>query len=109
MICFSCSGSFEVREYLDHRAACRQGAWGEHLKAVDSGRMGRAGRLAREALGVQREVVPMPAGVRARLNTPAAKAAARAKREEKRQYKDGVRAMRADLARRGRIRRRVLA
>lgn len=107
--CSRCGEVFEsYGQYKGHRPGCQRELWSEHQKAKDKGQTVRAARLAREALGVEREYVPMSEETKAALNTPEAKILAKAKREERKQLKQGLRAMRSQLSAQSKIRRRVL-
>jgi hypothetical protein len=110
MICAACSESFGTfGEFKDHRPACRAQAdkpWAEHFKARSAGKLRKAGRIAREILGVERETAPMSEALKERLRNPAVRKASQDKARAKR---EALRSMKRGLAVAGSRRRRILA
>lgn len=107
MICGSCHQPIpEGTSYISHRETCdRLEKWKAHLEAMTDGRLGRARRIERQAFGIPSK--PMSEEAKARLASPEYKAKAKAKAEERRIYKEGIRAtIRAMVAKRGRTIRR---
>ena len=68
MICGKCLKS--VDSLVEHRPNCQgqRELWVNHLDAVDKGKTGRVGRLARKAFGIVGK--PMSDETKAKLNDP---------------------------------------
>lgn len=106
MICAKCQQSFEMfEEFRAHRDRCQVDVWQKHYDAVSQGKHRKAGRLAREALHVERETPPMPAAMLERFKSPDVQRASRMKAQAKR---EALKRMKAELAAAGRRRRRIL-
>jgi hypothetical protein len=110
MICAACSGSFKTfAKFKAHRLGCRPKVdqhWAEHFKAREAGKLRKAGRIAREILGVERETAFMSEALKERLRNPAVRKASQDKARAKR---EALRSMKRGLAVAGSRRRRILA
>ena len=110
MRCHACDASFTIwGRYRAHLEACRRGVWARwaaHAAAKDAGKERKAGRLARELLGIERDTPPMPEALKEHLRDPNVVKMARDKRRAK---LEGLRAMRHALTIAGSRRRRIFA